>query len=429
MKAGLYHVPQTVQRFERQGRVILINPIIPAWIVTNEAGELIVRLLDGEHTVAEVVHEAVDVLGEDYHSKVERLLLNVIDSHLLDEEAPQEQHPRDKQLNMVHLSIASGCNLRCRYCYAAERTEQGRAPLDAAQWCKVIDDLVAMNPAMTFTLTGGEPLLNRDWPVLAERIKQHGCQLAMLTNGTLITPAIAKEMARWVDRVTLSIDGSTPASHARTRGDNYEQVVRAIDLLDEVGLSPMLSMTVTRVNLDQVEPLARRYGSRLNFAPLFPVSDVAHDDLSITGDEYYRVLENAFGVNPLGYCEAALDYSQVQRVHKCAIGDNEISISATGDVYPCQLLHVPSLLAGNVQDQPIAEIYHHAEALKRCAALDVDNIEGCRDCAIRYICGGACRARAYYETGGHIDRTGDFCSYEFNAFLDGIVKIYSSNAL
>ena len=84
--------------------------------------------------------------------------------------------------------------------------------------------------------------------------------------------------------------------------------------------------------------------------------------------------------------------------------------------------------AGNVHERSIQEIYRDSPALQHCADLDVDHIEKCSDCAIRYICGGACRARGYYET-GRIDGTGDFCDYELNAFLDGIVKIYSANLL
>lgn len=97
-------------------------------------------------------------------------------------------------------------------------------------------------------------------------------------------------------------------------------------------------------------------------------------------------------------------------------------------VYPCQLLHIGQLLAGNVHQESIQDIYRHSAVLEHCASLDVDRIGKCKECAIRYICGGACRARGYYET-GRIEDTGDFCTYELNAFLDGIVKIYSRNVL
>ena len=90
------------------------------------------------------------------------------------------------------------------------------------------------------------------------------------------------------------------------------------------------------------------------------------------------------------------------------------------------MLHIDELHAGNLHEHSNKENNRDSPALRRCAALDVDHIGKCRDCAIRYICGGACRARGYYETGNVAD-TGDFCEYELNAFLDGIVKIYSRN--
>ena len=114
--------------------------------------------------------------------------------------------------------------------------------------------------------------------------------------------------------------------------------------------------------------------------------------------------------------------------HKCAIGDGAFSISATGDVYPCQLIHTDEFYAGNVHEKKIKDIYLNSEALNRCAHLDVDSISGCKDCPIKYICGGSCRARAYYGC-GDINSTTDFCQYEQEAFYDGIVSIYSRNAL
>ena len=60
--------------------------------------------------------------------------------------------------------------------------------------------------------------------------------------------------------------------------------------------------------------------------------------------------------------------------------------------------------------------------------MTVDNIEGCSTCAIKYICGGACRARSFHE-GGDIMSSSPFCEYEKEAFIDGIIEIYSKNAL
>lgn len=420
-----YKLPEQVQVFQRGDKYVLINPLLPAWIVTNELGKLLMSQFDGNNTIDEIVGAACDILGNEKREEVKAFCQHVVDSSIF-ETMPHAQHPRDNGLHCVHLSLSSACNLRCKYCYAAERVESSFPAMMLDDFKRVVDDLCELSTHLTITITGGEPLLNPLWQPVSAYCKKKGSTMLLLTNGTLITEENARFIKETFDLVTLSIDGPTRETHRLTRGDNYDQVMRAVQILEHHGIDYSLSMTVTRLNIDQVEAMAQRFGSRLNFAPLFPVSDLADDELSITGRQYYETLAGAFGVNPLGYCESSLDISKCIQTHKCAIGDNEISISPTGDVYPCQLLHLDEFLAGNVHERSIKEIYQDSPALKRCASLDVDTMGKCKDCAIRYICGGACRARGYYET-GDINATGDFCDYELNAFLDGIVKIYSRN--
>lgn len=422
-----YKLPSAVQVFERNSKKVYINPQVPAWIVTNDLGSMILSLFDGSNSVDDIVNTVVQVLGQEKKQQVADFCDYVIQSGVLGNLESQD-HERDTSLHSVHLSLSSQCNLRCKYCYAAERVESKYPRLTLDDYRRIIDDLCSISSNITFTITGGEPLLNPLWQSIAQHIKERGCTLLLLSNGLLINEKNIEFIKTHFDLVTLSIDGPTRETHSLTRGDNFDSVMRAVDLLEKHEVDYTLSMTVTRLNIDQVEPMAQRFGSRLNFAPLFPVSDLASDELSITGEQYYQALAGAFGVNPLSYCESSLDMSQQVKARKCAIGDNEISISPTGDVYPCQLLHMDQFLAGNVHEQGIIDIYRNSEALKRCASLDVDNIEKCRDCAIRYICGGACRARGFYET-GKIASTGDFCHYEKEAFLDGITKIFSVNAL
>ena len=422
-----YKLPKEVKVYIRNEKYIFINPLLPTWFVTNELGKYSMELYDGTNSVEDVVAVLTEVLGNEEEKRIRQFCESVISSGIFNTE-PRQQPMRDKSLKCVHLSLSSGCNLKCKYCYAAERKESSEQNLCLDDYKAIVDDLGELSEHITYTITGGEPLLNPLWEDIARYIKSKGNTLFLLTNGTLINDSNIRIIKNLFDLVTISIDGPTKESHALTRGDNFERVVDAIELLEKYEVNYTLSMTVTRLNIEQVEPMAKRWGARLNYAPLFPVSDYADDELSITGDEYYQALTGAFGVNPLSYCESSLDVSRWIQNHKCAIGDNEISISATGDVYPCQLLHSKHFFAGNIHNNSVIEIYNNSDVLRECAKLDVDNIEKCKDCAIRYICGGACRARGYYET-GDVRKSGDFCNYEFMAFLDGISKIYSANVL
>ena len=417
-----------VQKIERGSRIIYINPNIPRWVVTDACGDLVLSLFDGTSAIDEIIETVVSGLGEDQRARVTGFCDLVMNSGLMDH-VPPGNTPKTHRycLSSVHLSLSDSCNLNCAYCYARERVEKKHPKLTYEDYTKIIDDVLEISRGVTFTLTGGEPLLNPDCLRIAEYIKSKGAACYLLSNGLLIDENNIGKIAGLFDLVTLSIDGPNPEIHARTRGYNYDRVIRAADLLQSHGVDYTLSMTVTRDNIGYVEEMALKFGSRLNFAPYFPVSGDP-STLAITGEEYYEALKTSAGVRPLSYCESTLDASLHSQCHKCAIGDGEFSISATGDVYPCQLLHTDEFYAGNVHEESITDIYYRSESIARCASLDVDRMEGCKDCPIKYICGGGCRARSFYE-GGRIDASSPFCTYELNAFLDGILEIYSGNAV
>lgn len=417
-----------IQVVERETKYIYINPNIPRWVVTDNVGSLIISLFNGENSVQEIIETAVSGLGEQSRSQIEDFCRLIAQSGLLEHVPPRPDKNRKRmRLSSVHLSLSDHCNLNCTYCYARERVEKKHPTLTLEEYFAIIDEILLINPDVTFTLTGGEPLLNPDCIKIARYIRSRGGGCYLLSNGILIDRNNIEAIAANFDLVTLSIDGPDKEIHARTRGDNFERVMQAVELLKTHNVEYTLSMTVTKENISYVEEMASKFGSALNFAPYFPVSGNP-SKLAITGTEYYKALKSAVGVRPLSYCESTLDESLCSQCHKCAIGDGEFSISATGDVYPCQLLHTDEFYAGNVHETSITEIYNNSPAISRCAQLDVDNIEGCNRCPIKYICGGSCRARAYYEI-GRIDSSSDFCRYEQEAFYDGIIDLYCFNAI
>lgn len=425
-------LPSHVKRIEKEGKILFFNPDVPSWLVTNSNGALLLSMCDGKASVTDIVAALSDTAGEKAAAQARRFFNEAIASHLFEEPLPGEVPVKQEyqELTSVQLSISDQCNLNCRYCYATDRKESVYPQLQMDDYRRLVDGIQEMSCNVEFTLTGGEPLLNPDVFNLARYIRRKGASVDVLTNGTLITEKNIEEVEAAFDKVSISLDGSTAALHDAFRGHgSHERTEHAIRLLESHRVPYRLSMTVNRLNIGDVEAMAHKYGDRMNFQPLFPAGNAKRGtDISISGVEYYEALKNATGVNPLGYCEATLDASQQRRRCKCAVGGSEISISATGDVYPCQLLHYPEFLMGNVHEKNISEIVSASSVVEQCAAMVVDNIEGCRDCFLRYVCGGACRARAYHEC-RNIMTSGTFCEYERRAFTDGIFSLYTSNLL
>lgn len=363
MQNIIYKLPANLQRFKQGDKIILINPEVPSWIVTNELGEIILKLFDGLNSIDDVREIVIDELGDI--DNLDIFLDNVIKTRLF--EIPKKEVRYLYKLNIVHLSLTDKCNLKCKYCYAEERKECGHNLLNLEEYKKIIDDIIKINPKCAFVLTGGEPLLNKNWLNIAKYIKGYGCESWLLSNGTFFDESNIKDIKRFFDKVQISIDGSSAKTHALTRGKSYTKVENAINLMEKYKINYRLAMVVCKTNIDDVEAMAQKYGSRLTYQPLFPVSEVASgEDLSITGLEYYKALKSAQGVNPLSAYKDMLENSQLSKCYKCAMGDGEISISATGDVYPCQLLHDSKFLAGNTHSQSIIEIYEKSKNLKYC---------------------------------------------------------------
>ena len=428
-----FKLPKGIAKFERNNRILYLNPDIPSWVVVDKNSSFLLELCNGENDIEDIIDSYISIAGEDKKDSVVRFFDEVIKSGLFG--VPREGDTpiieARQLLNLVQLSISSKCNLNCKYCYATDREELTFPNMTINDYQRVIDEICSINPKVSFTITGGEPLVNKDCFDIAHYINKKGCRVDLLTNGTLISEDNIHKIKEFFWRVTISVDGSSKEKHEKFRGTNtYDKTLKAIDLLNAYSIPFSLSMTVNKLNIDDVGDMARKYGNKLRFAPLFPAGNAnkSEVDLTITGKDYYDVLSKTEGVNPLSYCESTLAASQQCRRSKCAIGGAELSISATGDVYPCQLLHYPQFLIGNVHERSLIDMYHNSEIVKDCSKMTVDNIEGCKSCAIRYICGGACRARAFHEK-GNIMVSGDFCEYEKSAFINGIFDLYSENVL
>lgn len=411
---------------KRKGRKFLfLNPSVPDYIVTNANGATALKLCNGKRTFEEINRIVSKVAGRDTNDELQSFFKQVASQSSLfisSDSEPYIHHSYD--LHTIHLNLTNKCNLECIYCYADERNHS-RDRLKLREYLDIIDSVNNICKNAEIVLTGGEPLLANYALDVAEYAKKSGNEVHILTNGTLIDEDNVQEIAEVSDLIKISMDGSTPEIHNFHRGNgSFHKAMKAVNLLVQHSAALQVSMTVTKHNINDIGAMTERFGSLLSFAPLFKAGRAKQKKgLSVTGKEYYTALCSVKGVNPLSCLCASLGKAKKQKIMKCAIGDAEISISGTGDVYPCHLLHLPQFLAGNIRQQSLESIYETSDRLRQCRQLTVLEIKKCNKCDIRFICGGACRARAFYEK-GKIDVSDDFCEYEKLAFTNGLFELH-----
>ena len=417
---GLFH-------FEKSGKQLFLVPDRPDWIVVNTNGAILLFACDGTRGEDEIIasfdlNDRARLGAKKLFARArERGVLQSADRGGDTSLAPASRKPTGvTPLRTVHIEMSDGCNLRCKYCYA--KCGKSSNMISAETLANVLGEVGAMTYAAEYVLSGGEPLLNPHTLDFAEKAVAAGDFVHLLTNGTLIdSDKIAKRIAAVAKLVKISIDGSTEAIHSITRGKgNFDRVIRGANLLIDVGANVTIAMVVTSKNKDDIAAMSERWGGRLNFQPLFPAGrGKGRSDLAISGGEYYGAMAAVRGVAPMARVGATLESLRGRGVKKCALADREISISATGDVYPCQLLHAPEFLAGNIRERPLREIYRESDALKRARGVTIDTLAKCSRCPIRLLCAGGCRARDYYEVGS-IEDVGEFCEYEQLAFINAL---------
>lgn len=408
---------------EKDGKFLVLNPRVPSWLVTNEAGVLILRLLDGSLPLERVLQEArrIDPLitGGDFEDFVERARA----ARLFETSAPELSPPRFP-LRSLYLNVTEACNLRCDYCYAEERVRTPRAEqLDLDEYLELLEGAGRLSGELVVHFTGGEPLQSPLLFDLAEACRRLGFGTFLLTNGTRIDRDNVERVAELFGDLKISLDGASAEGNDATRGPgSFAAISAGLALLDEVGKPYRISMTVTRRNLDQIAAMVERFGSRLQLAPYFPRKDDERNrDLAITGAEYFEAMTRVVGVNPYREIDHVLEtHARRGTIQRCAMADGTLSVAANGDVYPCQLLHFPEFRAGNVRETPFAEIYRGSAVLERMRLHTVRSMVGCRDCPISLLCGGGCLARHYYEN-GTLEVAGCFCEYEQLAIPEALL--------
>ena len=159
---------------------------------------------------------------------------------------------------VVVWNITRTCNLKCRHCYSNSDGIRREGELTTAEGTKFIDDLAAFKVPVLL-LSGGEPLLRPDFFVLAARAKEQGLRVTVSTNGTLITPSVARDLKKaGVSYVGVSLDG-IGANNDRFRGCRgaFDEALRGIRNCLAAGQKVGLRFTLTRHNVGELEDIFR----------------------------------------------------------------------------------------------------------------------------------------------------------------------------
>lgn len=313
-------------------------------------------------------------------------------------------------LQSAYLHVTHHCNLNCIGCYSAVDARNTRRDLTLDELRGIIDALADAG-CQHVVISGGEPFLRDDLPAIVAYVRERGiASVDVLTNGTAVTPEKLAAIAPYVGRVSVSFDGSNAeAAPVIRREPLFERLVAAVEMIREAGIAPHIIPTAHAGNIDALEEyaaLADSLGATMNFSLLSAPAE---------NDELSAVLPDDAALERLAQATLALSRDGVPVLSDtpvstrltttcgCGAGCAMVSVSADGEVFPCHMMHDEAFSLGSLLEDPGCLAARHAPAPR------VGELAACADCEIRYLCGGGCRARAYFAT-GDVEARDPYCA-------------------
>lgn len=322
--------------------------------------------------------------------------------------APAEATP-----HVVAWNITRRCNLECAHCYiAAGPAAATHAELGLDEFRRIADEILTLNPAPMFILSGGEPLVREDLPLMARHAVDGGATVVVGTNGTLLTDEkIAALMTAGVTGVAVSLESLRASYHDRFRHGHgsLAATLEAVARLRRHGLDFIVQTTITSGNRKEVAALvdwAAAQGA-VSFNAYFLVATGRGTRLrDLTADEYESALQELVGLHVTYLGEmmvrakcaphfmrlvhsAAPDSPILNYQTRCPCGVQYCRITPDGKLTPCPYLPLP---AGDLRRRSFADLWRRAPLFARLRSGALGG--KCGRCEYRQVCGG-CRARAY----------------------------------
>jgi len=328
---------------------------------------------------------------------------------------------------LVVWNYTRACNLNCKHCYESAHTK-AKDELTTRERLNVIKQMNEAGIAYV-ALSGGEPLVEKDFFQIAEALKENEIAFSLATNGTLLTKENCKKLEKVDCRyVQVSLDGAKARTHNWLRGANtFQRTIQGIKNAVDTGLCVGIASTITSKNYKEVRDLinlTEKLGADIwmhyNFVPTGRGKDIAKLDITPQQrEEMLKMLAKETKKRKITLLSTAPQYGRVsvqcglpgslthfdkfsqelgdtniqflaEFVGGCGAGRLYFALEPNGDIEPC--VFIPIKL-GNVRKDDLGAVWRNNPILKKIR--DREHFSGfCRTCNFRNVCGG-CRARAY----------------------------------
>lgn len=318
-------------------------------------------------------------------------------------------HRTEFTLGYIRLPILSEvaltytCNIKCRFCYAGCTQKKDENQLDTEGFKKILDIIRYEAEVPSVSFTGGEPTVFRDLPGLVHYASSHNkMRVNLITNGTLITPQKAKELAdAGLSSAQVSIESAIASEHDAITGapGSHTASVNGLKALMEAGVIVHPHFTINKMNqehLNEYPAFCKSLGAdRFSSNLVIPAGRGVDNDLTVEYRSIGEIVTNLqkeakkAGVVYMWYSPTPICLFNPLAAgfgnKGCSACEGLLSVDPKGNLLPCSSWPEP---LGNLLDEGFNSVWFN----KRSGWIRGKEAapSACKECRHFAACQGAC---------------------------------------
>jgi len=319
------------------------------------------------------------------------------------------------KISSAYIEITNICNLNCRSCYNRSGVLRELNEISLSDIKTIADKLVTRFQCNRISLSGGEPTLNTHFPEMLYLLTTEYSELKInvVTNGTILNDDLINAYNQ-NDNISIqvSLDGSNEDINSRTRGNgSFNKTLHFLSLLEKAK-KPIVKMVISQNNISDIKRFYEfvvSIGGVPEFDFIMNVGNASTvwKTMLLTAQQKLSALREISALNEKHKIEVPLPYC----TSSCPLADSNaersVLIKASGDVFPCQMLHNEKYKLGNILVDDKNIMKKSLAKITKKAQERIQKDYNCGKCLAKPFCKKGCMALSELENGDPLKNDGE----------------------
>ena len=375
-----------------EGFAVIVSPHNGNWIVLDSQMQIdMFKLLLKGASIGQVLKLYPNCDG-DMHKVIEQVEGRLFEHSFIP----------DEDGFSLRIYLTNNCNLRCKHCFVFASTA-----FENELSIEEINNLIYRckeSGCNKIILTGGEATIRQDFGSIVRYSHELGMYVQVLSNGTLWNYSRVKELSRYIDEVQISVDGYDEESMSKIRGVGvFDKALETVDNFIRIG-ETFVNVIVTpmvedlKINYIKYREFARKLIEKYReqkFLIYFQSELIDGRNIKADVERNKKLKQLVHKLHEELYENSELTtfimHHRHHRLHQnCGYGG--LTIDSVGNVFFCSRIYELKSY-GNIRHDNVDDILKLRKKIRQ--STYVDNLYPCRECELRYICGGGCRINKF----------------------------------